>query len=398
MRLKEESCRRLVYVGDDGDVYSADGDRRPHRLTWGWADALTQDRLYYIWPAYSPDGSHVACFGVRTGASPEAGLYAIEDDGVQMHEIWKMREAAPICESWSPDSRHIAILLQSEKNLRLEVADIRRPGATMVLDEGAPVFWAWSPSDDHIAVHTGGSRTLYQDARLVVFRIDGVCERVATLPPGEFRTPAWSPDGRRLAYVDASDGKREHLAFYRVGDGVGEIICPVDGHTVMLWAPDGCTVAIAQAMGDSPHLYRGLTLVDAETGRTKVLDDSELASFFWSPCSRRLIVMAFEERSGMHWSVLELDGSKRSLGSPFFPSRELVYFCWFFDQFAVSHPLVSADGSHLAFAGHIAGAGVGADGSQSHIYVTSIDGEGPPERVAAGHFACWDARLRQAGA
>jgi len=131
----------------------------------------------------------------------------------------------------------------------------------------------------------------------------------------------------------------------------------------------------------------------------RVLEDSEVVSFFWAPCSRRVVTMAFDSDAGMCWSVLDIDGNrKRRLGSNFFPSRELVYFSWFFDQFAVSHPPISADGTRLVFAGHM-GVGDGmpiASRAQSNVYVASLIEGGSVERVASGHFACWDARMRAA--
>ena len=81
MGSKQQSSR-LVFVGDDGDVYEASGGRKPKRLTWGWTYGPTQERLQYVWPSYSPNGEHVACFGVQAGNGDTAGLYAVTDDGV----------------------------------------------------------------------------------------------------------------------------------------------------------------------------------------------------------------------------------------------------------------------------------------------------------------------------
>ena len=110
----EESCR-LLYVGDDGDVYQSNLGGPSRKMTWGWNELSSSDRLHYVWPAYSPDGSQIACFGVRSGSVPEASLYTVANDGIRMSELWRMTEAsAPVCESWSPDSRSIAILLQGQ--------------------------------------------------------------------------------------------------------------------------------------------------------------------------------------------------------------------------------------------------------------------------------------------
>jgi Tol biopolymer transport system component len=392
MEMHSGACR-LVYVGEDGDLYQAERTDDPQRLTCGWEGTGAAGRLYYVWPSYSPDGSHVACFGVRPGNSPEAGLYAVAQDGVSMMEIWRMTGAAPICESWSADSSRIALLLQSDDGLRLEVVDINRPGRSTVVEHGSPLFWSWSPKNRYIAVHAGGSRSVCEEARLCIYDTEDGCEEIARLDPGEFRTPAWSPDGQRIAYVE-SDDDEERLAIYRLEDGVSEIVRPVEGHSALLWSPDGRYLAVSEALGETPHMFTGVSLVDVRTGHREVVNDSSIVGFFWSPCSSRLVSISFNDQGGMQWSVFDVLGSRRTLDVRFYPSRELVYFCWFFDQFANSHPLISPDGERITFAGHVTDDAGNMASEDSSVYVLPLTGEAPAQRVAGGHFACWDGYVR----
>ena len=177
-------------------------------------------------------------------------------------------------------------------------------------------------------------------------------------------------------------------------DGVSEIVSPVEGHSALLWSPDGRYLAISHALGETPHVFTGVSVVDVRTGRTEVVNDNSVVSFFWSPCSKKLLSIAFNDDGGMEWSVFDVAGMRRSLRSRFYPSRELVYFCWFFDQFASSHPLISPDGSTVAFAGHVTDDEGKWTGGESGIYLMSLSDERPARRLADGHFACWDARLR----
>ncbi len=393
-KVREQSPR-LVYVGSDGDVYRATQGSGSAKLTCGWFDDDEPERLHYVWPTFSPDGNSVACFGLRPGATTEASLFAVDGDGVRMSEVWSATEALPICESWSYDSRYIALLCQHENRLALEVADVLNPGHAVPIVQAAPLFWSWSPSGSVIAVHAGGSRRQNGDAQLKLVNLEDGFEPVATLVPGDFRTPAWSPDGRRMAYIDAS-GKHEQLAMYRIDDGATEIVSSVDSHCAFLWSPDGKTLAVAHSVGNAPHVYVGLSLVDVRTGRREVVSDCEFIGFFWSPSSGRIILIELDDDRGMRWGVLDTRGCTLGQGEPFYPTNDFMYFCQFFDQFAVSHPLISPDGRSLVFAGSTSNVDAGQKESESGVYLTPIDGAMQPQRLAAGHFACWEASMSQA--
>ena len=110
--------------------------------------------------------------------------------------------------------------------------------------------------------------------------MDEIVDQQVAPHAGRHAKHGGEPEGDRLAYVDASSGEQEFLAVYRVEDGVSEIVCPVEGHVVMSWSGDGRTLAISQALGESPHVFTGVTLVDVRSGSLRVVHDSDVVSFF----------------------------------------------------------------------------------------------------------------------
>ncbi len=388
----------FVLVGNDGDVYESVRGGEPHRLTWGWVEQA--DRRYYAWPVFSPAGDRLACLGVCAGQETEtdSALYLVERDGVSMRELWRSTQVTPVCHNWSADGRHIAILYEASDGLHLDLVSrggtvgLDGPTVLEAVEHGSPLFWSWSPDPvgGLLAVHVGGSASLSEDARLLLLDVGECAVEVASLEPGEFRVPVWSPAGDRLAYVDASAGEQEFLAVYRVEDGVSEIVCPVEGHVVMDWSRDGRTLAISQALGESPHVFTGVTLVDVRSGNTRVVHDSDVVSFFWAGKGNRLVSVGVDEGQGVRISVFDDKGDTNGPGPLLIPSPEMTYFLQFFDQFAVSHPLVSADGRSMLLSGRLTAAGGNPDDNRANsVYLVDLDDGSLITELAQGCFACW---------
>jgi Tol biopolymer transport system component len=139
---------------------------------------------------------------------------------------------------------------------------------------------------------------------LYVVRPDGTGERRLTPPDSWCLAPAWSPDGTRLAYVDADSG------FYTVTlDGKPRKINRYGSKYswVVAWAPDGKSLAVTVHLG--PHLAPPTAaIVAAEGGPLKHLvvrdvskgsyDSIIYGSATWSPDSRRL---AYSQGPGHPW-------------------------------------------------------------------------------------------------
>jgi tricorn protease len=143
------------------------------------------------------------------------------------------------------------------------------------------------------------------------------------------RSPAWSPDGRWVAYFSDASGEYEiHLT---QSDGKGETRALTDDGGLfklgMAWAPDSKTIVSLDCGGVLWHH-------DVETGTTKQVDDSpfgfwigSINSLSFSHDSRWIAYARATEDSAQTsiWIYDTNDGSKRQVTSGFFSDGSPVF-------------------------------------------------------------------------
>ena len=116
---------QIAYVGSDDQVYIAEADGSSARLVTRQVSGLSTEQGWaYRWPTYSPDGRRLAFAGYRTGAS-QLGSAAVLVSEVGHENATALLESAGMATIylyWSPDSRHLAALLQQKRMLPVRVS------------------------------------------------------------------------------------------------------------------------------------------------------------------------------------------------------------------------------------------------------------------------------------
>jgi TolB protein len=150
-------------------------------------------------------------------------------------------------------STRIAYVLKVGSRFELQVADADGSNAQTALASKEPIISpAWSPD---------GSRLAYVsfEAKKPVVYVHSLAtgqRNVAANFKGSNSAPAWAPDGRRLAVVLTKDGQSQLYVVNADGSGVQRVASSSGIDTEPAWSPDGAWIYFTSDRGGSPQIYR----------------------------------------------------------------------------------------------------------------------------------------------
>ncbi len=267
----------------------------------GEARALASSSVGDDTPRWSPDGRWLAFLSER----PRAGATA-DEVAEAKRQIWLIRpdggEAVPLSSApgsvsaldWSADGKTIAFLAREPKT------EARRKREKEKDD-------AWTPAD------------VYPWNRLWV--IDVALRKALQLTSGPLHVSGFSlsPDGRQIAFSGQStplipDSYRSDLYVVEAAGGAPVHLVARKGPDASpAWSPDGKWIAFVSRDGRDEEWYtNGYACVVAATGGaprnlTAAFDEVIGGSLLWTPDSTALVFSALEKTAG-HVYRVSLDG------------------------------------------------------------------------------------------
>jgi TolB protein len=150
-------------------------------------------------------------------------------------------------------STRIAYVVKRGNRFELQVADADGAGAETALASFEPIISpAWSPDGRRLAYVS------FEQKRPVIYvhsLADGK-RSVAANFKGSNSAPAWSPDGAKLAVCLSREGGSQIFLVNADGSGVRRLTQSGGIDTEPVFSPDGQTLYFTSDRGGSPQIYR----------------------------------------------------------------------------------------------------------------------------------------------
>jgi TolB protein len=210
---------------------------------------LTADDSDDAYPTFSPDGKQIAFASTRNGSWD---IYVMDVDGRNVTQVTN-GPAQDLHPSFSPDGKRLAYCSMGSRSGQWEIWTVNLESNEKKMI-GFGLFPSWSPDKtvDRIAFQRARQRGSRWFSLWTLDLLDGEARRVtevAVSSNAAVVSPAWSPDGKKLAFGtivdpqrsvgDKAEGQQDVWTInadgsnkHRVTDGTGANLAP-------FWARDG---------------------------------------------------------------------------------------------------------------------------------------------------------------
>ena len=150
-------------------------------------------------------------------------------------------------------STRIAYVTKGGGRFTLRVADADGEGGQVALNSAEPIISpAWSPDGRELAYVSFESR------KAVIYAQDLSTGKRRTIANyrGSNSAPAWSPDGQTLAATLSRQGGSQLYLMTRAGENVRRLTSSASIDTEPVFSPDGRNIYFVSDRGGSPQIYR----------------------------------------------------------------------------------------------------------------------------------------------
>jgi len=365
----------VAYATQDGDVYTIRSDgAQPTKLAsvGGFVSSLS----------WSPDGKILRFF-------KDGKLWQVTTHGAALHELLTGWCSVPgktqgrfgpdgrfyfICDGqiWTLDERHSLIgkstaepvqltsgpihwsdPIPSKDGRKLFAVGATRRGELVRFDTSSGKFQAFlgGISAEFVDYARDGKSVLYvsfPDGILWRSNREGSTPIQLTSPPVYPKLPRWSPDGKKIAFVDQSPlGASAIYTIPAEGGATPVRLLPNDlqPETDPGWSPDGTRIVFSTSPTEFTNPRPILRILNLASGTVTSVPGSEgLYSPRWSPDGKFIAASTVDSLAMKVFNIATQQWSDLKTGPVAFPnwssdSRYLEYLCWLDDPVLLRIPI-----------------------------------------------------------
>ncbi len=397
----------LAVIGSDGNlaIYDSNG-KNGFQVT---TDGKPEQRIYQ-WPTWSTDG-RLAYFGVSTDQTDPYRLRVFVLEQARAGETARVAYTSPdeifTYAAWAPGDcptgkcRDLALLFtpadQNGLGVRL-VRDSAGKFTDRIIGQAAPFYYSFSPDGQKMLWHRFASQ-------LEIYDIKANKTTLLGDEPGQFQAPMWSPVDDRLLFGIVGSAPDKTDIVIAKGTTRQALLKELESPVSFAWSWDGAKIASVAG-------FNAVVVTDAASGKTVANGAlNPVVAHFWAPQNDRVAFVTVNRQpsgtqsasrsngSGVYgnngrvttttqavtsltWNILDVTSNRVTTLSNFIPTRDMIYYLNFFDQFVRSHSLWSPDGRYLVYGSS------DSLGNQS-VVLADTRSPGSTTRVASGSLGIW---------
>jgi len=259
-------------------------------------------------------------------------------------------------------SSKMAYVVRQGESREIFIADF--DGANMrpiTQNQSINISPAWTPDGKKIAF----TSYLKRNPDLYLIDLEGKNLQRFSSHPGLNASPSWSPDGKQITLMIGKDGKSDIFLIDAKGENPRRLTSGHGNESTPRWSPDGKQIVFSSDRSGSPQIY--IMSSDGSNVRRLTYEGNYNTSPSWSPKGDRI---AFCGRAGGQFHIFTIgpDGSGLKKLTPNGSSNESP--CW------------SPDGRYIAFSSTRTGGSriyiMNANGFNQRLLTTSKGGESSP--------------------